>query len=327
VVQLKVGGWYRTRNGLDVQVIGRSRDMDKDYPFVAETKDGFELQFDSDGDNSQRDELNIIGSTQAPRVTPVSREKYFPIDRPTLAVPTPKTSDKGSSMNSKRLMGSMFGGPVGKNTDSNVRLSFTGGLAVRAAGDTNYVAFQAGGLVDVFDFAVEVDGFLYNMPSPTVAPGDLILASDNSYLFVVKANEDGTLIVLNPVNSRKEFYEPTANIFFGKSKNFIKVSSLLGNLGGGDAAAGGFNPMMLMMLSGKDGEKGGLSDKLLPLLMMQGAGGAAGAGALGGINPMMLMMMGKDGGSSDMMETMLMAQAFGGGNFGGGLFGAPAPKA
>jgi hypothetical protein len=212
-------------------------------------------------------------------------------------------------MNSKRLVSSMFGGPVGKNTDANVRVAMTGGLAVRGRGDSNFVAFQNGGLVDVYDFAFDAQGLVYNMPVQSVAAGDLILTQSDDYLFVVKVNDDGTLIGLNPSNSRKEFYNPTASLLFGQNKFFIKVTSMFGDFGAG-ATAGGFNPMMLMLMD-KDG--GSLGDKL-PLLMMSGAFGGATGGA-GSFNPMMLMLMGDKGGeSSGMMEAMLLSQAFGGAN-------------
>ena len=105
-------------------------------------------------------------------------------------------------------------------------------------------------------------------------------------------------------------------------KDFVMMNALAGN----NAALGTDlfkNPMMFLMLM--DNKKGGDIDPMMFLLM--GNGGALAGGQNGLFNNPLLMMtlLDKKGGKSDILETMLMAQAFGGGNGLGNLFGGVAP--
>lgn len=68
-----------------------------------------------------------------------------------------------------------------------------------------------------------------------------------------------------------------------------------GAAGAQGQAAGGMNPMMLMMLMNKDkGSSGGFGD-IDPMMLMMMSGGMGGGAAAGGMNPMMMMaLMGKN---------------------------------
>lgn len=85
----------------------------------------------------------------------------------------------------------------------------------------------------------------------------------------------------------------------------------------GGVAQEGFNPLMLLALSGDKGKGGSKKDSLLPLLAM--SGGLGGGQQAGGINPMMLMALSGDG-DIDPMTLMALTGGFGGNQ--GGLFGA-----
>jgi hypothetical protein len=93
----------------------------------------------------------------------------------------------------------------------------------------------------------------------------------------------------------------------------------------GGVAKEGFNPLMLLAMSGSKGKGGSKKDNLLPLLAMSGGFGGA-QGQAGGINPMMLMALSNGDSDIDPMTLMMMSGGFGGQQAGGGLFGSvPTP--
>lgn len=203
---------------------------------------------------------------------------------------------------------------------SDVVMTMTGKIAYRRK-DGEYVRYDADqdAVVKSLDLFknFEIGKFCFTIPTaPTaLAVGDVIFHKGDYKEIISLEGGIKTVNLNSGANStiKKEIIE------FINVALISKVVCLFGNQ---QTSAGTtqFNPMMLMMLSQKDGGFGG--DKmgdLLPLLMMGGANPFGGAADQTGANPMAsmlpLMMLSGDkgfGGDDSFMQMMLMYQLSGG---------------
>lgn len=213
-------------------------------------------------------------------------------------------------------------GEFGKVTTEQFKLSFQG-IAVRTEKPTtenaaSYAVYDAANnrMVDVMDFVLDAQGLLFKIPVTIsqLKQGDIIIVKEKPLVVKSVNAEAQSIRALNPLSNNETTHKPAGNLF---GFQFItKVTSMFELTQGGQQA---MNPLMMMAFMGDDEGDNKFAD-LLPLMMMGGFQGT-GANPMAQMLPLMMMSGGKDGKNSSIMETMLMAQMFGG--FGGG-FGAPA---
>jgi hypothetical protein len=202
-------------------------------------------------------------------------------------------------------MKSIFGGvSIGKETSGNIKPSVKG-LAVRV-GDGSFMARQGDGLFDVGGFVFDGgERFVFRVPvsAQQIEPGDLLILSDTPFrALFVRAVRDGIVHGLDPQSSSNIEYVPPSNLF--GVNFFVKAVSLIANLGTGD----GIDLMPLLLLSDGNGSSGGGSgdDGLMTLLMLQGLTGGS-SPDMAKLLPL-LILKGAGGGG---LESLLLMQALG----------------
>jgi len=200
--------------------------------------------------------------------------------------------------------------------------------------------------LDLFEF--RIPAFAIGTPLEQVQPGDLVVFKDNNTFGWVSRKLTSSLDILKGDGTSTN-YKPNKVVnalLGGEGGNVLVVRSLL-TLGGGEAGLGSLqnNLLPLLMLGG---DNGALDDilplmlfsnmnpagaaanpltNMLPLMLLQKAGG--GEGGLGGIDPMMLVMMSGGGGlfgggaaaGANPMANMLPLLLLSKGGKGGGFFG------
>lgn len=184
----------------------------------------------------------------------------------------------------------------------DVRIATDGNICV--ATSQGYVSIDANNQLTSYpvELTIDLPVFVICKPKNQLTVGDVI-ALDRSYAKVVKIDGD-KISAISYTGAGKTVH--TIKDFLFNQTMVRVVVSLAGNLGGQ------INPMMLMMMSGKDDK-----DSLLPLMMMTQNGGAV------GMNPMMLMLLADKGEGSSSMKDMLMLSAISGNNMFGNMFGQP----
>jgi len=213
-------------------------------------------------------------------------------------------------MDIKSLLG---GVSIGQDTSGNFKLSFNG-LAVKTP-DDRFVAYVKekehanDHLLDVTDLTIDgTDNLVFRVPVKTVKRGDLIITSDTpfiAYFVLSDGDANGKISVLDPQNSTSTEYTQAANLFrirfFVKVFTPIPVDRLgLGTLGEGDLDD---KILPLLLLSDKT------DDSLTKLLLLQTLGGKSLGGNVFESNALLLLSLLK-GGQSDMLQTLLLTQAF-----------------
>lgn len=171
--------------------------------------------------------------------------------------------------------------------------------------------------VNLFDqFSFNVPGFASQVAFENVKAGDLVLNDKGVGGWVVGKTEKA-LKLADHTGSVKTYQPPKVNILGSAGPNGVLVVQTLFSLTGSAEGAAGLGQQLLpLMLLGGDND--GSIDKLLPLLLMQGA---LGGDAKGGFNPLMLLAL-KDGGLGG-DDKLLKLMALGG--LGGGQAGAMNP--
>lgn len=210
---------------------------------------------------------------------------YYPTDIGDLSY-SAKEKKEETDMN-YGFMKDMFGPVKG----GLCRLTMDGSVAVKTANGYKTYNAATGSFVNCDNFVFDIgDEMFFVIPTNSVAPGDIILASgDPRYVLKV---EDNMLTTINYKNGTVENLLPERHMFMGNTYFYGKIVSMFGNmtsLAGGDGAS---NVMKYMMMSQMfKGMKGGTSDSM---------------------NPMLMMMMMNGGGFGNMFD---------------GLFSAPTPSA
>lgn len=213
---------------------------------------------------------------------------------------------QGGKKSMSNLLGN-FKGLFGK-VEGQFALSLFGGIAIRKNGlGGSWVTYDAkNGITDVQDNVItkfDVPAFKLPVAAGELKVGDIVV-NNGAYQYVTEVN-DGYVKTINPSTASYGSVIPVRNPLLGKAF-YTSVKVIDFTNAGGAAQAGGFNPMLLMALSG---DKGGDKSSLLPLLLASGGlGGTAG----GAIDPMLLMMLGDN--TDDLLPFILLQQ--------GGISGA-----
>jgi hypothetical protein len=325
----------------------------QEYPVIAETEKEYYIKSNKGNihglKKSRFEKINVaytVPTYEAPKsATPeVVKEKIVYVDRPVYKtvekpvyidriVPTPVAKTTVSNIKDEKIINKnekggvimnnltkMFG-EFGKVAEGEVALTLAGSVAVkRRNGDYVRYNTETQQIENQMDMTFgDASDMLFVMPVQEVAEGDIIKVR-KGYFQVLSVLDNNNLKVVDIKNGRTSTIIKEVNLF--GMGFWSKVVSLF-NMAGTQGGTGAINPMMLMLMSDKNGESG---FDMKDMLMMQAMGGATGTGNTG-FNPMMLMLMkdGKGFGGSD-MKDMLMLQAMSGGQFNlGGMFGAVTP--
>ena len=179
--------------------------------------------------------------------------------------------------------GEMFGGLFGPVPKGDCRLGLNGLIAVNVntGGTPRYKTYdvESGKLTNCSDFALEMDGSFFLIPTMKVKPGDIII-SDGGPCCVIESSRN-SIKVFSYLRGTIEEKVPEHHIFMGNSYCYGKIFSPLAN-----------------MMKGKGGM--GNAVKMMMLNKMLSDGGDTGRGA--GMNPIMLMMLA--GGGNSIFQDM-----------------------
>ena len=174
--------------------------------------------------------------------------------------------------------GEMLGGMFGPVPKGDCRLGLNGLIAVNVntGGAPKYKTYdiKTGKLTNCSEFALEMDGSFFLIPTMKVRPGDIIVG-DGGPCCVIEAKENairvfsyqrGTIeemvpeqhILMGNTYCYGKIFSPLANLMRGKNgmNNAVKMMMLsrLFSDRGSSGAGGSADPMMLMLMAG--GEKG-----------------------------------------------------------------------
>ena len=162
----------------------------------------------------------------------------------------------------------MFEGMCGKVAPGLCRLSMNGAIAVKTR--NGYRTFDPARkrLTNCDSFVLDVgEDFFFVIPTNSVRPGDIILASGMPTC-VIDAKED-TITAINFEDATVETLLPEHHLFLGNSYLYGKIVTFFGK--NGVKGKKGMNRMLkYMMLSGVLKEREGGLGGLLPLMLMHG---------------------------------------------------------
>lgn len=206
----------------------------------------------------------------------------------------------------------------------------TGKTGIKTDDGVYTIDFSADGkefdvTVNIFDgLSFNVPGFASQVEFDKVKPGDLVVNDKGIGGWVV--GKTGKALKLHDHNGNTKTYTPNkVSILGGAGPNGVLVVQTLFSLTGSADGAAGLGQMLPMLMLLGDGNDSKL-DSILPLILMQGAAGGAGAGGLNSILPFLLLKdggLGGAGGSS--IEKLLPILAMSGGLGGGAGAGAMNP--
>ena len=180
----------------------------------------------------------------------------------------------------KSGLGEMFGGMFGPVPKGDCRLGLNGLIAVNVntGGAPRYKTYdvESGTLTNCSDFALEMDGSFFLLPTMSVRRGDIIL-SDGGPCCVIESGKTAIRVFSYQRGTIEEMV-PEHHIFMGKSYCYAKIVSPLANMMKGK---GGMNrAIRLMMLSrmfqGGEGEERGMGNPMMWMLLAGGEGGLLG---------------------------------------------------
>lgn len=173
--------------------------------------------------------------------------------------------------------GDMFGGMFGPVPKGDCRLGLNGLIAVNVntGGVPKYKTYDiaSGQLTNCSDFALELDGSFFLIPTTKAAPGDIIL-SDGGPCCVIESGKN-SLRVFSYQRGTIEQMVPERHIFMGKTYCYAKIFSPLANMMKGKGGIG--NAVKMMILSRMFSDKGsGCGMEANPMMLMLMAGGGGG---------------------------------------------------
>lgn len=229
---------------------------------------------------------------------------------------TPMNDMKAMNFSLERIFGKF-----GKAAKGEFAMTLDGGKIAIKKPDGTYISWdgQEETLVNNEGLVMGIDAFYY-MPTPVnqLQPGDVVITGKNSMGWVLEVNAEGTNVKIQGYGGHVQNFKPARHVIFPQPY-VTKVVSLF-QMGQNQPNFGGFNPMMLMCMGGGiDGDT-----KSLLLMSLMGAGQPINPMML-----MMLAGKDGLGGGDTMQTLMLMSMMNGGGNLMGNLFGggAAAPEA
>ena len=187
------------------------------------------------------------------------------------------------------MFSGMFGGMFGPVPRGDCRLGLNGLIAVNVntGGAPKYKTYdvESGKLTNCSEFALEMDGSFFLIPTMKVARGDIII-SDGGPCCGIESGKN-SIKVFSYQRCTIEEKVPEHHIFMGNAYCYGKIVSPMAN-----------------MLKGKGGMNNAV--KLMVLSRMFSDGG--GSGRRTDMNPMMLMMLAGGGGGGmfqDMFDGLL----------------------
>lgn len=208
-----------------------------------------------------------------------------------------KNEAKGQGGNSMKNLLASFKNLFGK-VEGQFALSLFGGIAVRKSPfSQEWVTYKEGeGITDVQGNVLKFDVPAFRLPAEpkAVKKGNIVVAQNGNYGYVTEV-ADGFVKVVFPATASQGTVLPIKNALLGKA--FYTVVNVIDIAGG---QTGGFNPVLLMALSGE-----GSKNDLLPILLA--SGGLTGDKA-GAIDPTLLLALGGDNGFDDILPLLLLQQ-------------------
>ncbi len=180
-------------------------------------------------------------------------------------------------------LGDMIGGMFGPVPKGDCRLGLNGLVAVNVntAGSPRYKTYdiRSGKLTNCSEFALEMDGSFFLIPTMKVVPGDIIV-TDGGPCCVIESGKQ-SIRVFSYQRGTIEEMVPEHHIFMGNSYCYGKIFSPLAN-----------------MMKGKGGMKNALKMMMLGRMFSDGSG----VSRSGTMDPMVLMMIA--GGNNSLFEGM-----------------------
>lgn len=178
----------------------------------------------------------------------------------------------------KTAFGDMFGGMFGPVPKGDCRLGLNGLIAVNVntGGVPKYKTYDiaSGQLTNCSDFALELDGSFFLIPTTRVRPGDIII-SDGGPCCVIEGGKN-SIRVFSYQRGTIEEMVPERHIFMGKTYCYGKIFSPLANMMKGKGGVGGAVKMMMLSKLFSDGGSSGHGAELNPMMLMMLAGGGGG---------------------------------------------------
>lgn len=175
--------------------------------------------------------------------------------------------------------GEMFNGMFKPVAKGGCKMGMNGQIAIKTS--TGYKTFniKTKKLTNCTNFAFDMDGAFWVVPTFKVQPGDIIMLNGKPRC-VLEAN-DTSIKTFSYEDSTIEENIPEHHVFMGKTYCYGKIFSPFMNMSKGD---GTMNDMMKMMM------------------MSQMFSGGNSNMNMNGMNPMMFMMMGNDNPLMNMFE-------------------------
>ena len=159
------------------------------------------------------------------------------------------------------------------------------------------------------DFGFTFKYFAMRTPVKDLTPGDIVLVSDDGPAFFLSVADENninnpTLNIVNLKTGRKmELTVPTNTLLGCQGIMCVKAPSF-GNSGGGDNS---FNPMMMMLLMGKNKDKSDSKHMMLMMMLMQQQQNKDNNNNMNSLLPFMLMSNDEDGeGDNDSLLPFLL---------------------
>ena len=174
--------------------------------------------------------------------------------------------------------GDLFGGMFGPVPRGDCRLGLNGLIAVNVntAGAPKYKTYDisTGKLTNCSEFALEMDGSFFLIPTMKAAPGDIII-SDAGPCCVIEAG-DNSIRVFSYQRGTIEAMVPAHHIFMGNTYCYSKIFSPLANMMKGKGGMNNAVKMMVLSRMFSDGGAPGRGGDMSPLMLMMLAGGGNG---------------------------------------------------
>ncbi len=182
----------------------------------------------------------------------------------------------------------MFNGMFRQVEDGYCKLGANGQIAIKTASGFKTFDLKNKRLVNCDNFAFDMDGAFWVIPTFSVNKGDIILVNGKPRCVIEVG--DNEIKTFSYENSTIDTVIPEHHVFMGKTYCYGKIFSPFANMVKSD---GGFNNMMSMVMMSK----------------MFGNGSSK--SNFGGMDPMMMMMFMNNTGSNPMADMFNGAFDFG----------------
>lgn len=204
--------------------------------------------------------------------------------------------------------------------------AMTGKVGIKTDDGVHTIELSGSGATLTHDVTVNIiDGLSFNVPGfasqvefDKVKAGDLVL-NDKGIAGWVVGKTAKALKLADHLGAVKTYQPPKVSIMGGAGPNGVLVVQTLFSLTGSAEGAAGLGQMLPMLMLLGDGNDSSL-DKILPLILLQGANGG-GASGLQSILPLLLLKDGGLGGSGGSIDKLLPILALSGGLGGAGAAG------